>query len=113
MSHWLLLRVRKIEYALYHLRLRAVSPSAALHNPSIISERSVTHSSETFHLTPSSSVLHPDLRNIVIGRAGCQRAYKTGVVPAVLCRNSMTVGVDARRRQFRGEVAVGGANRRG
>ena len=109
MSHWLLLRVRKIEYALYHLRLRAVSPSAVLHNPSIISERSVTHSSETFHLTPSSSVLHPDLRNIVIGRAGCQRAYKT----AVLCRNSMTVGVDARRRQFRGEVAVGGTNRRG
>jgi hypothetical protein len=43
--------------ALYNLRLRAVASSASLHRPSMISERPITHLSESFRHTPSSSFI--------------------------------------------------------
>ena len=73
MPHWLLLRERKIEYALYNFAF-ACCCIVGIVTPSF-NDLGKTYYSLIRILPPHRVVLlHPDLRNMGIGRAGCQRA---------------------------------------
>jgi hypothetical protein len=102
-SLWVLPRECEIRSVLHHPPLRTVASSAALHGPSMISDRPTSHSSKSPHPTQSSSfILIAAICAYV--ELGVSERKKLGLYLRLCVRTVVTVGVD---QQFRGRVAVG------